>query len=81
MPILDTGLLLARKLTLTGYPGSGADRLGPFDLGGGQGRPAMARHMTRTPAGTVITVPDLQIVAFFCQVVPQSPTPDPRFFR
>jgi hypothetical protein len=81
MPILVTGLLLARKLTLTGYPGSGADRLGPFDLGGGQGRPAMARHMTRTPAGTVITVPDLQIVAFFCQVVPQSPTPDPRFFR
>lgn len=82
MPILVTGLVLARKLSLAGFQGRDPGRLGPFDLGGAQpGRPAMAHRTVRTPAGLVIDVPDPQIVAFICQVVPRSPSPDPKVFR
>jgi len=82
MPIMITGLLLARKLSLTGYGTRDPGRLGPFDLGGTQpGRPAMAHRRIQTSAGAAIEVPDPQIVAFICQVVPKSPAPDPKVFR
>jgi hypothetical protein len=80
MPVLVTGILLARRLTLTGYSAglsalggrTTPARLGPFSMVG-----------TRPPSGgaTTITVPDPQIIAFFCQTVPRSPTPDPKYFR
>ena len=69
MPVVITGILLARKLTLTGYEGKAPGRLGPFGLGA-------ARR-----SGSAITAPDPQIIAFFVQVVPKSPTPDPKLFR
>jgi hypothetical protein len=69
MPIIITGILLARKLELAGYPGKLPGRLGPFGLGGAK------------PDGTTISVPDPQIIAFFCQVVPKSPSPDPKLFK
>jgi hypothetical protein len=75
MPVVITGILLARKLTLTGYEGKASGggqvpvRLGPFGLGA-------ARR-----SGSAITAPDPQIIAFFIQVVPKSPTPDPKLFR
>jgi hypothetical protein len=80
MPILVTGILLARKLTLTGYsadsnPRKPAGRLGPFSLAGA--RPVAAP----SGGGTAITVPDPQIIAFFCRTVPRSPAPDPKYFR
>lgn len=82
MPLYVTGLLLARKLSLTGCRGREPGRLGPFDLGGVQsGRPAMTHRTIRSSAGTTIEVPDPQIIAFICQVVPRSPAPDPRAFR
>jgi len=86
MPILVTGLLLARKLSLTGFaqdPGVRAPaRMGPFDLGGTRsGLPGLRRRLEPTPDGIAITVPDPQIVAFFCQTVPMSPNPDPKLFR
>lgn len=86
MPILVTGLLLARRLTLSGYPSGPAGRvptrLGPFDLSGTRsGLPAQKRQQTRTPEGISITAPDPQIIAFFCQAVPMSPDPDPKLFR
>jgi hypothetical protein len=90
MPIMVTGILLARNLSLTGYQASlnaeGSaripDRMGPFDLGGFQaGKKALNRLITSSSAGTSITVAEPQIIAFFCQVVPKSPTPDPKFFR
>jgi hypothetical protein len=90
MPILVTGILLARNLSLTGYaPRTSAnggtllpDRVGPFDLGGSRsGGTPLSRQVAKRAAGTSITVPDPQIIAFFCQVVPKSPTPDPKFFR
>ncbi|MDR3671367.1 MAG: hypothetical protein P4L36_10995 [Holophaga sp.] len=78
MPILITGILLARRLTLTGAGPSAKGtqkrpaRLGPFSLAGAK---------PPSGGGTVITVPDPQIIAFFCQIVPKSPTPNPKFFR
>ena len=88
MPVLVTGLLLARKLALTGYapeasaPARVPGRLGPFNLSGTRsGLPGLRRRQARTPDGIAITVPDPHIVAVFCQAGPMSPNPDPRLFR
>jgi hypothetical protein len=90
MPILITGVLLARKLVLTGFQTQVAadggiplpDRLGQFDLGGPQaGRLALTRRIAMTAGGTSIAVADPQIIAFFCRIVPRSPTPDLKFFK
>jgi len=80
MPVLVTGILLARQLSLTGFSGrrQGAlpAHLGPFALKGPQ-----AAGKLRSDGGAGIQMPDPQIIAFFCQVVPKAPTPDPRLFR
>ncbi len=90
MPILITGILLARKLALTGYQtrveANGGtripDRLGPFNLGGPQpGRRALTRRIAQTAVGASITVAEPQIIAFFCRVIPKSPSPDPKYFK
>ena len=78
MPLVVTGFLLARNLTLTWSKGQGEApetapaQVGPFRLGAAQ---------TRKSGGeTVISAPDPQIIAFFCEVVPRSPDPDPKLF-
>jgi len=85
MPVLVTGLLLARKLVLT-LPDRSAEavpeRLGPFDLARHlPGRTDRGRRAGAAPEGTALTVADPQIIAFFCQPMPKSPTPDPNHFR
>ena len=77
MPFLVTGVLLSRKLMLKGaYSGAlpkELTTLGPFSLKGAA--PPKA-------AGQVaITVPGAQIIGFFCEPIPKSPTPDAKAFR
>jgi len=73
MPLLVTGVLLSRKLVLTGtWQSSGGKALGPFAL---SGAPA-ARNGQMTQ-----TVDSPQILGFFCTPVPKSPDPDEKAFR
>jgi hypothetical protein len=86
LPLVVTGLLLARNLTLTwtgeaAVPGGKLPaQVGPFTVAG-PGRSLRTARMERTAAGAVVTAPDPQIIGFFCQIVPKSPDPDPKFFK
>lgn len=84
MPFVITGILLARKLYVTAsWSGDAGLRrevpasLGPFAL------PGPAR-LTSQPGGETggfsIRADDPQIIAFFCEVLPRSPVPDPALF-
>ena len=78
MPLLVTGLLLARKVRMQGRitdPAITAPKaLGPFAL---DGRPVQAAQ-----DGTLTLSADApQIIAFFCTPVPKCPDPDAKAFR
>jgi hypothetical protein len=84
MPIVVTGLLLARNLTLTGSSFDKTPaRVGPFavKLMALPGRPAPASKHAKTNPDATISAPDPQIIGFFCQTVPKSPTPEPKYFK
>jgi len=72
IPVLVTGVLLARKLSITADDGNLPGRVGPFTLDPAAG-PSAART-TRSMEGT-------HIIAFFCEAVPRCPDPDPKFFK
>ena len=84
MPFVITGILLARKLYVTAaWAGDAGLRreipasLGPFALSG----PARLASLPGPEAGGFsIRADDPQIIAFFCEVIPRSPTPDPALF-
>ena len=89
MPLIVTGLLLARNLSATGSwdPDAKAKglpkSLGPFALAP---PPRDLSVPLRTYAGEYgnnlsIRVEGVQIIGFFCEPVPKSPSPDPKFFR
>jgi hypothetical protein len=75
MPLLITGILLARKLSLKGdwskSAGGPPQRLGPFALAAGG----------KAGSGTTIVVDGAQIIGFFCEPVPRCPTPSPNLFK
>jgi hypothetical protein len=79
MPLVVTGLLLARNLTLrwSGDAGQAPGQVGPFRLAA-SGR---AARVEKSTAGASLSAPDPQIVGFFCLVVPRSPDPDPKLFK
>jgi hypothetical protein len=89
MPILVTGMLLARNLDINGgWDGTPApeevpSQLGPFALAS----PAAARRqplrpfVTRDEGALSLRLEGTQIVGFFCEPVPKCPDPDPEFFR
>jgi hypothetical protein len=84
LPLVVTGILLARKLYVTGSwaGGAGPDRelpagLGPFSLA----KAARSAPVAGQSAGSFSLRADApQIIAFFCTVVPRSPSPDPKLF-
>jgi hypothetical protein len=86
MPLVVTGLLLARKLTVTGTwsgdAGTGRSlpaSLGPFALAGARSAPQPLRQ--GGPGGFSLKADGAQIVGFFVTPIPRSPTPDPKLFR
>ena len=80
MPMIVTGVLLARKLSLTahwsGDARPGATSLGPFALAGSGGE-------NPAPSGGGLSLQAMgpQIIGFFCRVIPGSPSPDAKYFN
>jgi hypothetical protein len=79
MPLVVTGLLLARRLRITGaWAGDPAaaqvtrKAFGPFTLAG-----AVA---DRSAGQFAIRADGLQIIGYFCRVLPRCPNPDPALF-
>ena len=89
MPILVTGVLLARNLKISGaWDGTPAPeevptQLGPFALAS----PAAARRPSLRPfvscdeGSLSLQLEGTQIIGFFCEPLPKCPDPDPRYFR
>jgi hypothetical protein len=89
MPLVVTGLLLARNLVVSGTwpePAGAAEApkaIGPFALAS----PAPTRSLPLKPflspfEGRLgIRVEGTQIIGFFCESVPKAPSPDPKLFR
>ena len=76
MPLLITGILLARNVRMSGRwkqrPGQeGGPAFGPIRL---PAKPSQTGE-------TTITDLDPQIIAFICTVLPKSPNPDDKAFR
>lgn len=86
LPLVVTGLLLARNLNLrwSGENGPAGGRppgqVGPFSLAGPGKTGRVARIETST-AGASVSAPDPQIIGYFCLVVPRCPDPDPKLFK
>ena len=72
MPLMVTGVLLSRRLALTGKWHVGGRALGPFALSG--------TPVTRN-GQMAMNVDGPQIIGFFCTTVPKSPDPDAKAFR
>jgi hypothetical protein len=90
MPIIVTGVLLAKDLVLTGSWGSAAAQaqaptaLGPFALASTANAKGLPLHpyVSTDEDGTLsIKVDGTQIIGFFCEATPKAPTPDPTLFR
>ena len=94
MPLIITGLLLARKAKLTLDYKTQLEAelrrkmrsLGPFSLFGkllfGRGTPQAQSEIRALAAGryeTVVSFDGAQIIGFFCERVPKSPDPDPKY--
>jgi len=93
MPLLVTGLILARNFLMRAKTGHGDGQahlgqdglpmaVGPFALGnrartGGPLRP----QVFRSDEELAIRMEGVQIIGFLCEVVPPSPSPDPKYFR
>ena len=76
MPLMITGILLARNLSLTwngSAQGTAPAQVGPFNF-------ANAKSQIAQGIQVGFVAPDPQIVAFFCKAIPRSPTPDPKLF-
>jgi len=89
MPLLVTGLLLARDLTVAGAweDTSGQEAppaaVGPFALASPASAPGLPlQPFVTTDHGELnIQVEGAQIIGWFCEAVPKCPNPDPKFFR
>ncbi len=89
MPFLPVALLLARNVTLTGdwtdkldttcntqTSGGGSIGWGPFQLGGSTSSSTADAYKNYKISGNTITLTSPQIIGFFVQVLPESPSPD-----
>ena len=90
MPFLPTGLLLARKVSLTGSwstdlktsfdshtSGKASIGWGPFSFGGRYDAKDATTYHKATAAGNTVSWDAPQILGFFVQVLPKSPNTDP----
>ena len=90
MPLLPTDLVLARNLEISGQFSSEEQRMvrtmlevqasvgyGPFSIKGHYGRSSSEESSHATMTGTTITNPDVQVIGWFCEVLPMVPNPDP----
>ena len=88
MPFIPTGLLLARRVSLSGNWGSdlatsfsshtsGGASLGwgPFSFGGRYQSDDASTYHKATAAGNTLSWNAPQIIGFFVQVLPRDPTP------
>ena len=88
LPVLVTGVLLAKDLFVSGRWAGPADAelapdaLGPFALATPQGARGLPLHPYITTGGGELSIrlEGVQIIGFFCEPVPRSPSPDPRYF-
>jgi hypothetical protein len=87
MPLLVTGLLLARNLrmegTWSGSPTADLASAGPFSLRGPWTPDGAGLHTSfsfHRGALTLVTEGP-QVLGFFCRIVPRSPDPDAKAFR
>jgi hypothetical protein len=90
MPFVPTALLLARNVTLTGGWSSdlrttfnsqtsagGSIGWGPFSFGGRTNSSESSSYTKANVVGNTITFGAPQIIGYFVQVLPPSPSPDP----
>ena len=92
MPLLPTGVLLARNIKISGQWGSEEKRkfseqldvdasvsFGPFQLGGGSISKGNKNEYSRAQlSGNAIEAEGIQILGYFCDVLPKTPNPDPK---
>ncbi len=90
MPLVITGLLLSRNVKIATNLGSttastyshvvdtgGSVGWGPFSIGAHYHDETHEAYAHGTITSDGITIPDVQVIGFFCDVLPQSPYPDP----
>jgi hypothetical protein len=90
MPFLPTGLLLARKVKLSGNfssdlsttfssktSGGGSVGWGPIKFGGRRNSSMSSSYRKANAAGNELSFDDVQILGFFVEVLPKSPDPAP----
>jgi hypothetical protein len=90
MPLYPTSVIVAKNLAIkldmsntknqssfSKISTSASFGWGPFSISGNysQSNSESSSHFTQSSTG--ITVPDAQIIAFVCEVLPMSPNPDP----
>jgi hypothetical protein len=90
MPLFPTGILVARNLSISGafshadqeriseaISGSASVGWGPFAISGHYSQSKESEISHANASATAIANPDPQIIGFFCDVLPVSPSPDP----
>jgi hypothetical protein len=90
MPLLVTGLLLARKVNISAdwsveelttfashLSASTSFGWGPFSIKGHYNKDQASSFSIGKNAGTSFSNEDVQIIGYFCDVLPQCPFPDP----
>ena len=88
MPLLVTGVLLARNLVLSGPwdepvgQREAPKAVGPFALANPPRAGLLLHPFVSNGGGTLsVRVDGAQIIGFFCEPIPLSPTPDPTSLR
>lgn len=90
MPLLPTGILIARNLNISmavsqdvrdtinkQSSGGGGVSFGPFRLGGRTSSSSSSTHVKATATGTGVSFDAPQIIGFFTEVLPRTPNPLP----
>lgn len=88
MPLLVTGVLLAKEVLLTAVSGEASGHreapkaFGPFALATPAQTQGLPLHPFVTSYGNALSVrvEGAQIIGFICELVPKAPTPDPKLF-
>ena len=91
MPLLPTGVLIARNVSISGTfshedqtkiaeaaGGETSVGWGPFAISGHYNQSSSSDVSHASTTNTSIANQDAQIIGFFCDVLPMSPNPDPR---
>ena len=91
MPLFPTAVILAQNLAInldmtneknssswSSIKTSASFGWGPFSISGNYGRSDSQSKSGYTQSNSGIKVPGPQIIAYICEVIPQSPNPDPK---